>query len=172
MKTIKILNYIFVVALGFFAVMFGIDRFGNKNSQETCDTILYTEEYCQDIIGFNGSIPLEIYVVDGKITYISILPNQETPRFLKKVTDEKLVENFYGLTPKEAVDLDIDAVSGATYSSNAIIKSVKTRMAIYEKEINPSPWTWQLFGIIGCAVILCFLSFRLKRSQMENSTAE
>ena len=158
MKTIKILNYIFAVALGFFAVMFGIDRFGNDNSQEACDTILYTEEYCQDIIGFNGSIPLEIYIVNGKITYISILQNQETPRFLKKVVDEKLVENYYGLTPKEAVDLDIDAVSGATYSSNAIINSVKTRLAIYEKEVNPSPWTWQLFGIIGCAVILVVLS--------------
>ena len=161
MKTIKILNYIFVIALGFFAVMFGIDRFGN-NVANAGDTTLYTEEFCKDIIGFNGDIPMEINIVDGKIASINILDNKETPRFLDRVKNAGLVENFYGLTPKEAIDLNIDAVSGATYSSNAIIKSVKTRLAIYEKEVNPNPWTWQLFGIIGCAVVLLLLSI-LKR---------
>ena len=86
MKTIKILNYVFVIALGFFAVMFGISRFGNKNSQNTGDATLYTEEFCQDIIGFNGVIPLEINMKAGKIASINILENKETPRFLKKVS--------------------------------------------------------------------------------------
>ena len=159
MKTIKFLNYVFVIALGFFAVMFGIDRFSN-NATQAGNTTLYTAEYCQGdgFKGFNDVIPLEINVVDGKIASINILDNKETPRFLDKVKNAGLVENFYGLTPQEAIDLDIDAVSGATYSSKAIIKSVKTRMAIYEKEANPSPWTWQLFGIMGCAVVLCILS--------------
>ena len=162
MKTFRILNYIFAIALGFFAVMFGINRFGNNNNQ-IADTTLYTEEYCKDIIGFNDVIPMEINMVDGKIESINILDNKETPRFLQKVTDESLVEKFYGLTPEEAINLDLDAVSGATYSSNAIIKSVKTRMEIYTKDVNPSPWTWQLIGIICCAVILCVLSFCKKR---------
>ena len=124
MKTIKILNYLFVVALGFCACMYGIDRFGNDNAQLTGDTTLYTKEYCSDIIGFNGSIPLEISMKDGKIANIIILENDETPRFMQRVTDANLIEKFYGLTPKEAIELDIDAVSGATYSSTAIIKSV------------------------------------------------
>lgn len=160
MKTIKFLNYVFVIALGFFAVMFGIDRFGNNNATQTGNITLYTAEYCQgdEFKGFNDVIPLEINVVDGKIANINILDNKETPRFLDKVKNADLVEKFYGLTPNEAINLNIDAVSGATYSSNAIIKSVKTRLAIYEKEANPSPWTWQLFGIIGCAVVLCILS--------------
>lgn len=163
MKTIKILNYIFAAALGFFAVMFGIDRFGNDNAQQPEDSILYTADYCQDITGFNGTIPMEIYMVDGKISYISILQNHETPSFMRKVTNGGLVEKFYGLTPSEAINLEIDAVSGATYSSKAIIESVKTRLAIYEKENNPSPWTWQLIGIICCAVILVLLSILRKR---------
>ena len=127
MRTIKILNYIFVIALGFFAVMFGIDRFSNK-PQQAGTTTLYTEEYCKDIIGFNGDIPMEINMVDGKIENINILDNDETPGFLRKVTNSELLESFYGLTPKEAIDLEIDAVSGATYSSTAIIKSVKRTM--------------------------------------------
>lgn len=156
---VKFLNYVFAIALGFFAVMFGIDRFGNHDLNNTGNDTLYTAEYCQDITGFNGAIPLEINMVNGKIASIVILENDETPHFLDKVTDAELVERFYGLTPKEAIDLDIDAVSGATFSSRAIIKSVKTRMAIYEEDVNPSPWTWQLFGIIGCAVALFVLSF-------------
>ena len=160
---IRLLNYIFAIALGFFAVMFGIDRFGNHDLNNSGNGTLYTAEYCQDIIGFNGVIPMEINMADGKISSIVILDNEETPRFLERVTDAKLVENFYGLTPKEAIDLNLDAVSGATYSSNAIIKSVKTRMEAYEEDVHPSPWTWQLFGIIGCAVALFILSFFRKK---------
>lgn len=163
MKTVRILNYIFVAALGFFAVMYAISCFGGKNIPQPTDTTLYTEEYCQDIIGFNGVIPLEINMVDGKIAEIKILENQETPGFLRKVTGSGLIEQFYGLTPEEAVKLEIDAVSGATYSSNAIIKSVKTRMAVYDKETNPSTTTWPLIGIICCAVILCVLCFFKKK---------
>lgn len=160
MRTIKILNYIFVIALGFFAVMFGIDRFSNK-PQQAGTTTLYTEEYCKDIIGFNGDIPMEINMVDGKIENINILDNDETPGFLRKVTNSELLESFYGLTPKEAIDIEIDAVSGATYSSTAIIKSVKRTMEVYEKQ--NSPWTWQLIGIICCAVVLCILSVCKKK---------
>ena len=164
MKTIKILNYVFAIALGFFAVMFGINRFGNGNTNPSGETTIYTEEYCNDIVGFNGIIPLEINMKDGKIASIDILENDETPGFLRRVTDANLVEKFYGLTPEEAINLDIDAVSGATYSSNAIIQSVKTRMAVYDKEVNPSPWSWQLIGIICCAVILFVLSFFRKKA--------
>ena len=160
---VKILNYVFAIALGFFAVMFGIDRFGNHDLDNSGTGTIYTADYCQDIIGFNGVIPMEINMADGKIASIVILDNEETPHFLKKVTDAELVEKFYGLTPKEAIDLNLDAVSGATYSSNAIIKSVKTRMEAYEEEVNSSPWTWQLFGIIGCAVALFILSFFRKK---------
>lgn len=160
---IKILDYIFVAALGFFAVMFGIDRFGNDNVPTTSDTTLLTEDYCNDIIGFNDVIPLRINIKDGKINRIDILDNKETPSFLNIVTNSGLIEKFYGLTPQKAVDLEIDAVSGATYSSKAIIKSVKKRMGIYDKEINPSPWTWQLIGIIACSIMLCILSFLRKK---------
>ena len=160
---VKFLNYVFAIALGFFAVMFGIDRFGNHDLNNTGNGTLYTAEYCQDITGFNGAIPLEINMVNGKIESIVILENEETPSFLERVTNAQLVENFYGLTPKEAIELNLDAVSGATYSSKAIIKSVKTRMEAYEEEVHPNPWTWQLFGLIGCAVALFILSFFRKK---------
>ncbi|MBQ2187466.1 MAG: hypothetical protein II401_02740, partial [Bacteroidales bacterium] len=94
MKTIKILNYIFVIALAFFAVMFGIDRFGNKNAAQNGNATLYTDEYCQgdEFKGFNDVIPLEINMADGKIASINILDNKETPRFLDRVKDGGLVE--------------------------------------------------------------------------------
>lgn len=173
-KFIKIASIVFVIALGFFAVMFGIERFGGKNDTKQADTTvyadttLYTEELCKDIIGYNSNIPLEINVEDNKISHIKILDNQETPIFFQKVTDAGLVEKFYGLTPKEAVDLKIDAVSGATFSSNAIIKSVKKSMGTLCKTDDTaveaqSTWTWPLIGIICCAVVLCVLSVCRKK---------
>ena len=160
MKTIKILNYIFIIALGFFAVMFGIDQFGSKT------TTVYTEGYCDTIKGYNDNIPMEIVITDNRIESIKILKNHETPGFFKKVTDAKLVEKFYGRSPQEAESLVVDGVSGATYSSNAVIQTIKTRMKAYTQEgagANDNPWTWQLFGIIGCAVILLVLNVVAKK---------
>ena len=158
MNSIRVLNYVFVIALGFFAVMFGIDRFGNNNAEVPANATVLTEETCSDIIGFQGPIPLAIDLKDGIIAEIRILDNVETPRYLKSVIESGLLEKFYGLSPKEASEIEVDVVSGATFSSNAIIKSVHRSMAIYNDEVNPSPWTWQLFGIIGCAIVLLVLS--------------
>ena len=163
MKTVRILNYVFVVALGFFAVMFAIDRFGNKPVADSGNATINTADYCNDIIGYHGPIPMQISLADGKIAEIKVLDNEETPRFLRHVLDEGLVERFYGLTPEEAVKINVDAVSGATFSSNAIIQSVKRSMQIYSKAMNPNPWTWQLLGINGCALVLLILSFCKKR---------
>ena len=158
MKSIRILNYVFVIALGFFAVMFGIERFGNKNAGMPANATVFTEETCSDIIGFQGPIPMAIVLNDGKIAEIRVMDNAETPRYMKNAIESGLLEKFYGLSPKEASKIEVDVVSGATFSSNAIIKSVHRSMAIYNDEVNPSPWTWQLFGIIGCAIILLVLS--------------
>ena len=160
MNTIKILNYIFVAALGFFAVMFGIERLGHNNAQPS-DCTISTIGYCDDIIGFHGSIPMEINMKDGKIANIIILDNEETPDFMERVINANLVEKFYGLTPKEAVSLEIDAVSGATYSSTAIIKSVKQRMEIYQEAQEPRHWP--VIGIMACAIGILILTFIRKK---------
>jgi uncharacterized protein with FMN-binding domain len=77
-----------------------------------------------DVEGFNGTTPVEISVVKGKVTRIRLLPNQETPSFLQLVIDSGLLKALDGKTVEEASKVKLDAVSGATYSSTAIIENI------------------------------------------------
>ena len=61
----------------------------------------------------------------GVVTEIKALPNQETPRFLQHVLESGLLSRLDGMTVKEARDVRLDAVSGATYTSRAMIENIR-----------------------------------------------
>jgi uncharacterized protein with FMN-binding domain len=65
---------------------------------------------------------------DGKIIEVRVLANDETPNFLNRVINAGFLNSWNGLTAKEALNKEVDAVSGATYSSNGIQKSLKARL--------------------------------------------
>lgn len=87
--------------------------------------IINTTKICKDITGYGGATPVEITVTDGKISKITPLKNQETPEFYGAIRNSDLVESLDGMTLEEASKARIDGVSGATYSSNAIIGNIK-----------------------------------------------
>ena len=90
------------------------------------DTLkINTTEIAADIIGFNGATPMEISLVKGVITEIKPLPNQETPQFFQRVLESGMLEKLVGKTIQEADTVQLDAVSGATYSSEAVIKTLR-----------------------------------------------
>lgn len=92
-------------------------------------TVLLSSPYSDNIIGFNGPTPLQIALdKGGKIVEVRVLDNEETPRFLQRVVDAGFLESWNGMTVKEALDQEVDAVSGATFSSKSIQKSLKTRL--------------------------------------------
>lgn len=93
-------------------------------------TVLLSSPYSDEIKGFNGPTPLQIALDEkGKIIEIRVLSNNETPNFLKRVVDAGFLEAWNGLTVEEALNKEVDAVSGATYSSNGIKNSLKTRLS-------------------------------------------
>lgn len=159
MKTLRVLSCVAALALGFFAVMFAVENIGKEKVEFlACEEIL-TQPLCSDIVGYNDVIPLKINMENGIISGVEILDNRETPKYMKRVVDGGLVEKFKGLTPKEAVKIDVDAVSGATFTSNAIVKSVRATMENYAAAHNASIWGWQLLGVILSAVAILVLSF-------------
>ena len=94
-------------------------------------TVLLSSPYSDNINGFNGPTPLQIALDnDGKIIEVRILDNDETPGFLNRVIKAGFMDSWNGLTAKEALDKEVDAVSGATYSSNGIQKSLKARLEV------------------------------------------
>lgn len=89
------------------------------------ETVINTTEIGKEIVGYGGPTPLEIYIKDGKITKIVPLTNRETPEFFGAIRNSDILESFNGLTPEEAAKKGVDGVSGATYSSNAVIANMK-----------------------------------------------
>ena len=90
------------------------------------DTLkINTTELCEDVIGFNGPTPVEISVHNGVITGIEVLPNREGPRYMQMVRESGLLGKLTGKTLEEAKTVQLDAVTGATFTSTALIKNIQ-----------------------------------------------
>ena len=94
---------------------------------------LNTTELGKDIIGYGGTVPLEITLEDGKIRSIKALANSETPRFFKAAS--ALLSEWDGQTVEDALKMQVNGVSGATFSSKAIIGNVQRGLQYVAK--NP-----------------------------------
>ncbi len=92
-------------------------------------TIVSTRGVVKGAKGFAGDTPVKIYIEKGRITKIEPQPNQETPSIFARA--EALLKKFIGKSVGEAQDMKVDAVSGATYSSKALIKTVKDGLKYY-----------------------------------------
>lgn len=100
-------------------------------------TILFSSPYSDDIKGFNGPTPLLIAMdADGRIKDVVLLENQETTWYAQHVKEGGLYQQWNGLTPAEALEKDVDAISGATYTSNGVKKSLIARLKAYERQVK------------------------------------
>lgn len=81
----------------------------------------------EGIIGYRGPVPIQVYVVKGRVADIVLGENSETPRFIKRVYGI-ITPNWIGLRLKDAAKAEVDAVTGATLSSNALIENFRLAM--------------------------------------------
>lgn len=91
-----------------------------------------TTTLCPDVMGYNGPTPLLIHIKDDRIQRIDALENSETPRFFKDV-EQELLKQWDGLSVADALKADVDAVTGSTYSSEAVIKNVQAGLSYYNE---------------------------------------
>ena len=129
-KIIALLGVVVVVvaALVLVAATIGDDVMTKKDGVY----IVNTTKLSADVQGYNGPTPLKVYIKDDKIQKIEALPNEETPGFFARV-QENLLNKWNGMTVTQAATAEVDAVSGATYSSNAVKKNVKLGASYYLK---------------------------------------
>lgn len=128
--------------------------------------IVNTTSLCLDVQGYAGAVPVELSITNGRIDSVHALPNQETPGFFKRLTKAGLTAAWNGLTLNEASKLQVDAVSGATYSSNAYIANVqagieyaRAQAANREAAAKPLAAAKGDFGsvVLWCALIVIVL---------------
>lgn len=94
--------------------------------------IINTTELGKNIEGYNGPTPLKIYIKKNKVVKIEALKNQETPKYYARVK-KALFEKWNNLKVNEAQKLQVDGVTGATYTSEAVIKNVQAGLDYYKK---------------------------------------
>ena len=100
-------------------------------------TLLFSSPYSDGVKGFNGPTPLIIALdAEGRIKTVALLDNEETPRFAQRVVEGGLYEAWNGLTVDEALGKDVDAISGATYTSNGVKKSLLARLKAYQRQLK------------------------------------
>ena len=95
-------------------------------------TVVNTTTIAKDVEGYNGPVPLKIYIKKNKIEKVEVLKNQETPKYLVKVKNA-LLNAWDGLTVKEAQTKKVDGVTGATFTSEAIKENVQKGLEYYQK---------------------------------------
>ncbi|MBQ1816641.1 MAG: FMN-binding protein [Bacteroidaceae bacterium] len=129
------LNKVYLKALGF-----GGQKFTKKSTGvwklNNGITIYSTDAYGSRIRGYAGPTPLFIAVNEkGKIVSIAAAQNIETEEYFSYVLESSLLKKWNGKTLKEAATFKPDAVTGATYSSTAVIRTVNaTAKSLSEKK--------------------------------------
>ena len=93
-------------------------------TKENGSVIVNTTTIAKDVEGYNGPVPVKIYIKKNKIEKIEMLKNQETPKYLAQVK-KAMLNAWDGLTIKAAKSKKVDAVTGATFTSEALIEKKK-----------------------------------------------
>lgn len=94
--------------------------------------VVNTATLAADVDGYIGATPLKIYIRNNKIEKIEALPNKETPKYFAKIK-KQLLDKWNGKTVKEALKAQVDGVTGATLSSDAVKENVKRGLEYYQK---------------------------------------
>ncbi len=88
--------------------------------------------------GFGGDLKVMVgYDIEqNNLTGVQIISHKETPGIGSRVTENQFTKRFKGLhidieiTPNQCPD-EIDAISGATYSSKGVCEALRKSIALY-----------------------------------------
>ena len=125
---IKTLSYCSIIAATLILTSWAADETMTKGNGMT---VINTTSIGKNVEGYNGTTPLKIFIKKNKVVKIEALKNQETPKYFIKVK-KALLDKWNGLKVKDAKNLKVDAVTGATYSSDAVIENVKLGLDYYQ----------------------------------------
>ena len=93
--------------------------------------VVNTKPLAKDVQGYGGPVPLKIHIKDGRVAAVETEPNAESPDFFNRA--KELLNHWQNKSVDEALAEEVDAVSGATFSSRAIIANMQRGLA-YAKQ--------------------------------------
>jgi Na+-translocating ferredoxin:NAD+ oxidoreductase RnfG subunit len=132
-----------------------------NEDEEKLGYIIYTAPYSNNIQGFAGNTPLMIALdKKQKIIGTKILNNNESPSYLNHVNNKGLFNSWNGLSLQEALNKQVDAISGATYTSEAVINSLKIRLSVLNNtDYLQNKNIWNIVKRICSLLVILFAVF-------------
>lgn len=114
---------------------FGItDNFGRKLGE-----LVLSAGHAPDVRGYSGPTPLAVILdADRTVVKVALLKNSEDGSFMQSVIDSGLLKKWDRLKVGEAASHQVDAVTGATFSSTSIIQNMAlTLRALQTAKVTP-----------------------------------
>jgi len=94
--------------------------------------VINTTTLAKDVDGYVGPTPVEVYIKKNKIVKVVMLKSQETPKYNARVKKEML-PSYENQKVVKGKTVEVDGVTQATFTSNAVKENVKRALEYYWK---------------------------------------
>ena len=92
--------------------------------------LINTSGLCKDVKGYKDLVPVEITIKSDKIVNIEVLRNNEGPKYMASAS-KGILDKYIGMKVKKVRNAKVDAVAGATFTSNALIQNINSGLNYY-----------------------------------------
>ena len=95
--------------------------------------IVNTTTIANDVEGYAGPTPVEVYIKKNKIVKVVALKTMDGPKYVAKVKNGMLTKYEGMKIEKKAPLPKVDGVTGATFTSDAMREHINRAIAYYQK---------------------------------------
>ncbi len=95
--------------------------------------IVNTTTIANDVEGYAGPTPVEVYIKKNKIVKVVPLKTMDGPKYVAKVKNGMLPKYEGMKIEKKAPLPKVDGVTGATFTSDAMREHINRAIAYYQK---------------------------------------
>jgi electron transport complex protein RnfG len=107
---------------------------GDKNvmTKEDGMYVVNTTTLGKGITGYVADTPVKVYIKKNTVVKVELLKNQETPKYNARIK-KNLLTKWDNQKVKNAASQKVDGITGATFTSEAVIKNVQLALDYYLK---------------------------------------
>lgn len=111
---------------------------GEEASRRLVGYAVSSTECGVDIQGYAGPVPVLLALdPEGSVLSVTVLPNDETPSYVSRLFGAESLAGYVGATYRDPLRIggDVDAVSGATVSQEALVRTVQATLRVFATRI-------------------------------------